>query len=199
MESYNPPGDWAAIALSPDGTIRALSNSAEQTLGYSPGDLAGHSAAAIMARGSAFDLEEMLRIADEWGSWEGEIFYRHRSGQELAANARLLQLVAAEESKAGFLLLSTPKTMAPPDGTDPRLLAVASHLRKTAHELNNPLAVMMGFTQLMLLDGTCDGRMRADIERIFAEMKRLIRSVEGLHAYAVSLQKPHVDGEPALK
>ena len=62
-------------------------------------------------------------------------------------------------------------------------------LRETAHELNNPLAVMMGFIQLILLDLRCEGKMRSDMERLYAEMKRIVQTVEKMHSYAISLQE----------
>jgi signal transduction histidine kinase len=66
---------------------------------------------------------------------------------------------------------------------------VGKELRALVHELNNPLAVMMGFTQLILLDDRPDGKMRADLDKVYSEMKRVARAVEKLHAYAVSLQQ----------
>jgi signal transduction histidine kinase len=73
---------------------------------------------------------------------------------------------------------------------------VGKELRAFVHELNNPLAVMMGFTQLILLDDRPDGKMRADLDKVYSEMKRVARAVEKLHAYALSLQqqRPARDG-----
>ncbi len=65
---------------------------------------------------------------------------------------------------------------------------VGEELRALVHELNNPLAVMMGFTQLMLLNDPPEGKMQADLDKVYSEMKRVARAVEKLHAYAVSLQ-----------
>ncbi|NWG12161.1 MAG: hypothetical protein HXY20_01360 [Acidobacteria bacterium] len=66
---------------------------------------------------------------------------------------------------------------------------VGKHIRALVHELNNPLAVMMGFTQLVLLDGRCEGRMRADLEKAYSEMKRAAGVVEKLYACALSLER----------
>jgi signal transduction histidine kinase len=66
---------------------------------------------------------------------------------------------------------------------------VGKELRTLVHELNNPLAVMMGFTQLILLNNRCDGKIHADLDKVYSEMKRVARVVEKLHAYALSLQQ----------
>ncbi len=65
---------------------------------------------------------------------------------------------------------------------------IARQLRLIVHELNNPLAVMMGFTQLLLLDGRCEGSVRADLDRVYGEMKRVAATVERLDSFALSLQ-----------
>ncbi len=73
---------------------------------------------------------------------------------------------------------------------------VGKELRSLVHELNNPLAVMMGFTQLILLNNRCDSKVRADLDKVYSEMKRVARAVEKLHTYALSLQehRPAADG-----
>ena len=71
----------------------------------------------------------------------------------------------------------------------PAVRDVAAKLRTFAHELNNPLAVMMGFTQLIMLNAQCSGKVRADMEKLFSELKRVIHVVERLHGYAISLQE----------
>ncbi len=76
---------------------------------------------------------------------------------------------------------------------------IGKHLRALVHELNNPLAVMMGFTQLIMLDGHCDGRMRADLEKVYSEMKRAASVSEKLHACALLLERgsPEERAKPA--
>jgi len=76
---------------------------------------------------------------------------------------------------------------------------VGKELRTLVHELNNPLAVMMGFTQLILLNNRCDGTVRADLDKVYSEMKRVARAVEKLHSYALSLQQRGLAGEGCAK
>ena len=76
---------------------------------------------------------------------------------------------------------------------------VGKELRTLVHELNNPLAVMMGFTQLILLNNRCDGKVRDDLDKIYSEMKRVARAVDKLNTYALSLQRPGLTGEGCAK
>jgi len=83
-----------------------------------------------------------------------------------------------------------------PSGEEALRHEVGKELRTLVHELNNPLAVMMGFTQLILLNDRCDSNVRADLDKVYSEMRRVARAVEKLHAYALSLQqrRPAKDG-----
>jgi nitrogen-specific signal transduction histidine kinase len=88
-----------------------------------------------------------------------------------------------------YLMLSTFSSTSHRDAAaNEALREVAAKLRTFAHELNNPLAVTMGFAQLMLLNMGADGKNTTDMERLYSEMKRLIQVVEKLQCYAISLQ-----------
>jgi len=57
------------------------------------------------------------------------------------------------------------------------------------HELNNPLAAVMGFSQLVMMDKSCEGALRSYMEKLFAEVLRMTEIVEELRSYAISLQQ----------
>jgi PAS domain S-box-containing protein len=194
MRSFNQSAQWMAVGLSTDGLISSLSNTAEQLTGYSAHELVGRPVTVILADRSVFEVPLMLRSANDWGIWNGEILHRNRSGKSFKAQASLTQLTSRENCAAGFLLLCALHQQSAGTAAHVSLCEVSEYLRETAHELNNPLAVMMGFTQLILLDLRCEGKMRADMERLYAEMKRIVQIVEKMHSYAVSLQEE----QPAL-
>ena len=62
-------------------------------------------------------------------------------------------------------------------------------MRALAHELNNPLAVTLGFAQLLILNSNCPGKVRTDIEKLYSELHSIAGVAEKLHAYAISLSK----------
>ncbi len=76
---------------------------------------------------------------------------------------------------------------------------VGKELRTLVHELNNPLAVMMGFTQLILLNNRCDANVRTDLDKVYSEMRRVARAVEELHTYALSLQQSGIAKDGCAK
>ena len=189
MPFYNQSDHRMVVTLSSDGLISSLSNTAELLTGYSAHELVGRPVTMILADRSIFEVPQMMRAAVDWGAWSGELMHRNRSGKAFKAGASLMQLTSHENNSAGFLLLSDLQEKPLGDAANATLYEVLTHFRETAHELNNPLAVMMGFIQLILLDLRCEGKMRSDMERLYAEMKRIVQIVERMHSYAISLQE----------
>jgi len=195
MQSSALPAEWLALTLSPQTLITSLSPKAEELIGYSPQDLVGQPVTHVLDDSTSFELLGILGRAREYGFWAGEMTHLSCDGTKFGARSTLSLLEDNGNHAAGFLLISVPKGSESSGlNSNPDLTEVAQNLRSLAHDLNNPLAVMMGFTQLIVLNNGCNGKIRADIEKVYAELKRIIQVVERLHGYALSLygeQSPH--------
>ncbi len=190
MWSLGDSARWLAVTFSYDGLVSSLSPGAEQLIGYCAQDLVGRPITQILADRSVFEVARMMESAKERGSWEGKIIHLNRTGVSFEAAGNLSTLAEPGSPRSEFLLVSTLAGKPDMDGYEQiALREVAGKLRTFAHELNNPLAVMMGFTQLIMLNAQCAGRVRADMEKLFSELKRVIHVVERLHGYALSLQE----------
>ncbi len=190
MWSLGESARWLAVTFGYDGLISSISQGAEQVIGYSAQELAGRPITQILADRSVFEVARMMEQAKERGAWEGKIVHLNRSGISFEAAGNISTLFCRESPKAGFLMVSNLAAGRAPDAEEQvAVKEVAGKLRTFAHELNNPLAVMMGFTQLILLNAQCNGKVRADMDKLFSELKRVIQVVERLHGYALSLQE----------
>ncbi len=179
---------WLAATLSPEALIVSLSSGAEQFTGYSAKDLVGRPITQILSDESAFDMPRFLEQAKEWGYWEGEIVHRTRGGRPLEARSAITLLSGKLDRADGFLFVSNlNKSLALKESDRSAVADIAARLRAFAHDLNNPLAVIMGFSQLLILNTGCQGKIRADIEKLYSELKRVHQVVERLHDYAISL------------
>ena len=186
---------WLAAALSPDALIVSLSTSVEQFTGYSAQELVGRPITQILADQSAFEMPQILNAVKEWGTWEGGLIHRTRSGRSLEARGAVTSLAGRENLPAGFLFMSNLNQAPAMTACDNAATAdIAASLRAFVHDLNNPLAVIMGFAQLLTLNSNCKGNVRADIEKLYEELKNVVRWVERLHEYAISL-----DDKPKAK
>jgi PAS domain S-box-containing protein len=183
---------WLAASLSPDALIVSLSASAEQFTGYSAQELVGMPITRILADSSAFKMPQILNAVKEWGNWEGELIHCTRSGRSLEARGAVTSLSGKDNLPAGFLFMSNLNKAPAMNAFDNAAVAdIAASLRAFVHDLNNPLAVIMGFAQLLELNSNCKGKVRADIEKISEELKSVALIIERLHGYAISLdEKP---------
>jgi signal transduction histidine kinase len=85
-------------------------------------------------------------------------------------------------------------------GDNAAVADIAANLRVFVHDLNNPLAVIMGFAQLLELNSNCKGKVRADIEKLSEELENVAHIVEKLHVYAISLDnKPKAKQEQTIR
>ena len=179
-----------AVTFSSEGLILALSSGAEQIVGYSTEELVGWPITHIMADRSVFEMPGMLASVRESGFWEGALTHRDRCGNDFEATSNLIMLAGHGKKGHELLLLSTlDQDRLRSDASNAELGEVGARLRAFAHELNNPLAVMMGFSQLIMLNPTCGNKVRADMDKIYSEMQRVVHVAEKLHSYALALQE----------
>jgi signal transduction histidine kinase len=188
MRPFSCSTRWLAVTLSPNALITSLSSGAEQLTGFSAQELVGKPILHILDDHSAFEVPQMLRAATEWGFWEGNILHKMRGGKRHKARCIITSLAGKENGSVGYMLLSSLNESALfNDGDSSAVTEIANTLRTYTHDLNNPLAIMMGFVQLLAVNGNCQGQMRQDLDKIYTELKRVVQIVEQLHRYAHSL------------
>ena len=190
MHSLACSSEWLASTLSSEGLITSLSPGAVQFTGYLTQELIGRPVSQILSDSSAIQVPRMLDSANEWGHWEGEIEHRMRGGRLLQVRATVSSLMGAGNCEAGYLMVSCLSgVLQPEECANTALAEVAGNLRAFTHDLNNPLAVTMGFAQLLTSNTNCRGDIRGDVEKLYSELKRVVRVVEKLHRYAIFLNQ----------
>ncbi len=188
METLVRSSEWLAATLSPDGRVVSLSPGAEKWSGYKREELIGCPIAKILSDSSSFEFAGILETSVKSGFWKGRIVHLSRNGHSRKSGAVILPMRDSAGNNPGYILIcSFEETSDAQECTNSRVAEIGDDLRRLAHELNNPLAVTMGFTQLLLLDQNCQDKVRKDIERIYAELKRVTLMVEKLHRYALNL------------
>ena len=124
-------------------------------------------------------LPELVRAAETGGAQLGETLTRSPASRHIA-------VTASQSNGEGLVLLR--------DNTDERLLherllqsekmaSVGQLVSGVAHELNNPLTGVMGFSQLLLARDLDEG-VRSQIQTIYDEAERAAKIVQNLLSFA---------------
>jgi signal transduction histidine kinase len=191
MQATKHSSRCLALTLSADATIAYFSNGTVNDLGYLPEELIGRPVTQILSDHSVFEIQHILDSARKSGCWEGKILFRGREGNPWDAEGTVIPLAGREIRDAGYLLIFRfdEAIRGGIESLDSASGEVGAHLRSIVHELNNPLAVMMGFAQLAILNTKCPQDVRSGIETIYSELQRVAQIVERLHHYGISLQE----------
>jgi signal transduction histidine kinase len=188
MESLTNSSGWLAVTLSPETLVTALSSGTESFAEYTGREMVGCPVTQFLADKTVFEMPQILDIVREIGKWEGEIVYRDRYGGGIRTQGSIILLLDDESRHSGYLLLSRlTKSENSTDAVGSIYEDIGSRVRALVHDLNNPLAAVMGSTQLLALNVHCTGKIRSDVEKLYSELEKIAQVVEKLHEYAFSL------------
>ncbi|MGZ3500802.1 MAG: ATP-binding protein [Gemmatimonadaceae bacterium] len=130
-----------------DGSIRLWNKGAERTYGWTSEEMVGRKAAGWLYKDPAeFQTAQEEILVN--GEWAGEIVKRTRDGRELTVASRWTLVRDAAGNPKGVLVIDADitgkKTLETQLMVSDRMASVGTLAAGVAHEINNPLAAVMG-------------------------------------------------------
>jgi PAS domain S-box-containing protein len=177
----------AIFTVEPGGTMTAVNRSLERASGRAREMLIGIPFAALIDGRDQHALSAAFRETFAGARRRVELRYRAADGEERLCSLTLTPLTEGDEVIGALGIVrdvTDEKRMTEQLVQQEKLAAVGELVSGVAHELNNPLASVMAFAQLLLAAPEDAPQDRHAIDAIHQEAKRAAKIVSNLLTFA---------------
>lgn len=187
------------ILISPSGKILTANKAALSSLGYKENELTGKSVEIIFPEEESdkpLSKDPMLEQMLKTGSMrEIETTFVTKDARKLCISLSTYVMQDRDDAPLGIVCIARDITELKKVEEEKqrieqqlnlagRLAAVGELAAGVAHELNNPLAAIQGFAQLLTSGDDLDETTRKDLETIYREAQRASRITQNLLSFA---------------
>ncbi len=173
------------LVADPQGLLLGASRACTTMFGLNEAELEGKPYEGLLDIGQGHPLPQEIRSLAPGAGLQREIQARRADGSVFEAH-----LTAVRSQGGEPLLLFTFKDITQGRELQEQLLqreklsALGELISGVAHELNNPLTGVLGFSQLVMGHPDCPEKVRRDLRRIHEQAQRCERIVHNLLSFA---------------
>ena len=174
------------LVLTPDGRCRHANAAFCRAVGRSKEELATLTARELLAH-ETLTAGDIQSTAREGGAWRGTVMRTRKDGTTFPVSASVVPVVDDRGTATHVVSveqdISEERRLREQLIHSERLSAVGQLVAGVAHEINNPLQAVMGFTEL-LIETEDRPNVRADLEQIRTDARRAAKIVHNLLVFA---------------
>ena len=176
----------AILVLDADGRCRHANEAFCRATGFKRHEILNRHARELMVH-EGISSDDIARVVRTHRAWRGTLTRTREDGTTFPVMASVAGIVDDEGDTTNIVSIerdiSEEKRLREQLIHSERLSAVGQLVAGVAHEINNPLQGIIGFTELLLGVETNDGTRR-DLEQIHADANRVAKIVHHLLAFA---------------
>src|SRR5690606_6740777 len=160
--------DYAIILMDPDGRIRRWNSGAAAIFGYSAEDAAGKDAAQLFTCEDQADrqLDREMRSADRINRALDERWHIRKDGSRFWASGMLYPLADEAGKPHGYVKILRDATLGRRIQEARKMESIGRLASGVAHDFNNMLTLINGYSELLLGSDGLDPSMRDGLEEI---------------------------------
>ena len=174
------------VVMTPEGRCRHANTAFCRAVGRSREELATLNPTELLAH-ETVNAGEIQAMARQGGGWRGTVMRTRKDGTTFPVSASIAPIVD-EHGRPTHIVsveqdITEERRLKEQLIHSERLSAVGQRVAGVAHEINNPLQAVMGFSEL-LINAETRADVRADLEQIRADASRAAKIVHGLLLFA---------------
>ena len=189
----------AIMSTDKEGMFTLFSKGAEKLFGYSAQEIIGKSTSDYYQGGTEETKKIMRVLREKKQITDYETTFLAKNGTAVPISLSASLLLNENDDVEGTLgigkditerkrIEKEQKNIQDQLAQSEKLSALGEFISGIAHEINNPLTGILGFSQL-LLDSDCNSTTKKDVEKIHTEAMRCVEIVNNLLSFARE-QKP---------
>jgi PAS domain S-box-containing protein len=173
--------------LNLSGTVKWANPALEKLCGYTQEELKRKKITSLYAKESRKNLPRVQEVLIK-ESWQGDLMLLRKDKIECPVSVAL-QVIRDEEGKPLFLLqiiqeLTPQKVTEKQLIQSEKLIVIGTLAAGVAHELNQPLMVIRGYTQILLSNYQNDPELKDSLKRIEGQTTRMMKIIQHLRDFS---------------
>ncbi len=180
--------EYALYAINPEGNITYYGMGSEAMFGWQKNEVIFKHVSFLHSYDDiAYKLPFILEQVKNFGRYELETYFLKKGGQSFPVNLTVTQFIDTDGNIKGYIFMAKDITerrkLEYQIFQSEKLAAVGQLIAGIAHEINNPVFVISGRTEMILARKSLNQKVRGDLKIVTLQIDKIRKLVDRLLAF----------------